>query len=53
MVTDLDSFEAHCKRGLAADAPYVIVAKIDASVRRDMDRKHSDGHEEKYIFVSA
>lgn len=49
--TDLDGFEAHCRKGLTTAAPYVVVAKIDATVRRDIRRKHSDGREDKYIFV--
>jgi hypothetical protein len=28
-----------------------VVAKVDRSVRRDIKRKHSDGREDKYIFV--
>jgi thiamine pyrophosphate-dependent acetolactate synthase large subunit-like protein len=50
-VRDLDAFEAHCRDGLAARAPYVIVAKVESGVRRDIRRKHSDGREDKYIFV--
>ena len=50
-VADLDSFEAHCRKGLSVEGPYVIVAKIDQSVRRGIRRKHSDGREDKYIFV--
>jgi sulfopyruvate decarboxylase subunit beta len=47
----LDEFELLCARGLSADLPYVVVAKVDRSVRRDIRRKHSDGREDKYIFV--
>jgi thiamine pyrophosphate-dependent acetolactate synthase large subunit-like protein len=47
----LDEFEVLCARGLSADLPYVVVAKVDRSVRRDIRRKHSDGREDKYIFV--
>jgi thiamine pyrophosphate-dependent acetolactate synthase large subunit-like protein len=50
-VTDLDDFDARCADGLAARSPYVLVAKIDRTVRRDIKRKHSDGREDKYIFV--
>jgi sulfopyruvate decarboxylase subunit beta len=50
-VRDLDSFEAHCEAGLAADVPYLVVAKVEASVRQGIRRKHSDGREDKYIFV--
>jgi hypothetical protein len=28
-----------------------VVAKVDRSVQRDIKRKHSDGREDKYIFV--
>jgi hypothetical protein len=31
--------------------PIVIVAKVDPSVPQDIRRKHSDGREDKYIFV--
>jgi sulfopyruvate decarboxylase subunit beta len=47
----LDEFDRHCEAGLRAQSPYVVVAKIDRSVRRDIKRKHSDGREDKYIFV--
>jgi thiamine pyrophosphate-dependent acetolactate synthase large subunit-like protein len=50
-VKTLDEFDRHCKAGLRAQSPYVVVAKIDRSVRRDIKRKHSDGREDKYIFV--
>jgi len=50
-VRDLDEFAAHCDTGLRATVPYVVVAKVDADVRRDIRRKHSDGREDKYIFV--
>jgi sulfopyruvate decarboxylase subunit beta len=47
----LGEFEQRCEEGLQARSPYVIVAKIDGEVRRGMRRKHSDGREDKYIFV--
>ena len=50
-VRDLDAFEAHCETGLAADVPYLVVAKVEASVQPGIRRKHSDGREDKYIFV--
>ena len=50
-VKTLDEFDRHCQAGLRARSPYVVVAKIDRSVRRDIKRKHSDGREDKYIFV--
>jgi sulfopyruvate decarboxylase subunit beta len=48
---DLDSFEDHCRKGLSEKEPYVIVAKVEPGVRPDIRRKHSDGREDKYIFV--
>jgi sulfopyruvate decarboxylase subunit beta len=51
LVKDLDAFEEHCIKGLAADTPYVIVAKVEPSVEPGIKRKHSDGREDKYIFV--
>jgi thiamine pyrophosphate-dependent acetolactate synthase large subunit-like protein len=50
-VTTLDDFDRRCEQGLNALSPYLIVAKVDRSVRRDIKRKHSDGREDKYIFV--
>jgi len=50
-VKTLDEFDRHCESGLQAQSPYVVVAKIDRSVKRDIKRKHSDGREDKYIFV--
>lgn len=51
VVHDADAFEQHCTKGLATAAPYVIVAKIEQTVEPGIKRKHSDGHEDKYIFV--
>ncbi len=51
MTRTLGDFEQRCEEGLQARSPYVIVAKIDGEVRRGMRRKHSDGREDKYIFV--
>jgi thiamine pyrophosphate-dependent acetolactate synthase large subunit-like protein len=50
-VRTLEEFEAHCGAALDSDAPYLLVAKVEASVEPDMKRKHSDGREDKYIFV--
>ncbi|MES0029722.1 thiamine pyrophosphate-dependent enzyme [Mesorhizobium sp. M0040] len=47
----VEEFDAHCARGLAMDAPYVVVAKVSGTVQPDIKRKHSDGREDKYIFV--
>jgi sulfopyruvate decarboxylase subunit beta len=44
-------FEALCKQGLQSDRPFVIVAKVDQTAGQDIRRKHSDGREDKYIFV--
>lgn len=49
--TDLESFAAHCADGLKAASPYIVVAKVDGTVRAGIKRKHSDGREDKYIFV--
>lgn len=50
-VRTLKEFEAHCEAGLAAGEPYVIVAKVAGTVQPNIRRKHSDGREDKYIFV--
>ncbi|WP_210527650.1 thiamine pyrophosphate-dependent enzyme [Rubellimicrobium arenae] len=47
----IEEFEAHCVAGLAAEEPYVVVAKVAGAVQPDIRRKHSDGREDKYIFV--
>lgn len=48
---ELAEFERHCREGLKAQSPYVLVAKVDKTIARDIKRKHSDGREDKYIFV--
>ncbi|MBO9134966.1 thiamine pyrophosphate-binding protein [Rhizobium sp. B230/85] len=48
---NVEEFDAHCAAGIAADVPYVIVAKVAGTVQPDIKRKHSDGREDKYIFV--
>jgi thiamine pyrophosphate-dependent acetolactate synthase large subunit-like protein len=50
-VSSLDEFQFHCERGLKEDGPYLIVAKVKAIVEPGTKRKHSDGREDKYIFV--
>jgi thiamine pyrophosphate-dependent acetolactate synthase large subunit-like protein len=50
-VRTVEEFDDHCARGLAADVPYVVVAKVAGTVQPDIKRKHSDGREDKYIFV--
>jgi sulfopyruvate decarboxylase subunit beta len=50
-VRTLTEFDAHCEAGLASDKPYIVVAKVAGTVQPDIKRKHSDGREDKYIFV--
>ncbi|MFD1722826.1 thiamine pyrophosphate-dependent enzyme [Amnibacterium endophyticum] len=47
----LEEFDAHCAAGLAATQPYLVVAKTDGVLEPGIRRKHSDGREDKYIFV--
>ena len=47
----LAEFEQRCREGLKAQSPYVLVAKVDKTAASDIKRKHSDGREDKYIFV--
>ena len=51
VVRTLEEFDAHCAKGLASEVPYVVVAKVAGTVQPDVRRKHSDGREDKYIFV--
>ncbi|MBE1514479.1 thiamine pyrophosphate-dependent enzyme [Nesterenkonia halotolerans] len=51
VVDNLEDFEDHCRKGLAAREPYVVVAKTDGILQPGIGRKHSDGREDKYIFV--
>ena len=51
IVRTVAEFDDHCARGLAANVPYVVVAKVAGTVQPDIKRKHSDGREDKYIFV--
>jgi sulfopyruvate decarboxylase subunit beta len=44
-------FTELCEKGLRADRPYLVVAKVNPSVPQDIRRKHSDGREDTYIFV--
>jgi sulfopyruvate decarboxylase subunit beta len=50
-VRTVEQFDAHCAKGLASEVPYVVVAKVAGTVQPDIKRKHSDGREDKYIFV--
>jgi len=47
----LEDFTTLCESGLAPDGLYLVVAKVERSVRRELRRKHSDGREDKYRFV--
>ncbi|WP_024506351.1 thiamine pyrophosphate-dependent enzyme [Bradyrhizobium sp. ARR65] len=47
----VEEFDTHCAEGLAAQEPYLIVAKVAGAVQPGIRRKHSDGREDKYIFV--
>jgi len=49
--TTVAEFDAHCEAGLKAEVPYVVVAKVSGTVQPEIKRKHSDGREDKYIFV--
>jgi sulfopyruvate decarboxylase subunit beta len=51
IVRTLEEFDEHCAKGLASEVPYVVVAKVAGTVQPDIKRKHSDGREDKYIFV--
>lgn len=50
-VTTLEEFDAHCEKGLVATVPYIVVAKVTTELQPGIRRKHSDGREDKYIFV--
>lgn len=50
-VGNLEDFDRLCEEGLKADELYIIVAKVEPSVHAELKRKHSDGREDKYIFV--
>ncbi len=50
-VRTLEDFAHHCTAGLEAGSPYLIVAKVEPCVEPNIKRKHSDGREDKYVFV--
>lgn len=50
-VDNLGDFERLCNDGLSANELYLIVAKVEPWVHPELKRKHSDGREDKYIFV--
>ena len=50
-VDNLEDFARLCDEGLPTDELYLIVAKVEPSVHSELKRKHSDGREDKYIFV--
>jgi len=47
----VEEFDGFCAKGLETDGPFVVVAKVSGTVQPDIKRKHSDGREDKYIFV--
>jgi thiamine pyrophosphate-dependent acetolactate synthase large subunit-like protein len=47
----LDQFERSCEEALDTSQVHVLVAKVEKSPGRDLQRKHSDGVEDKYHFV--
>lgn len=47
----VEDFDMLCAQGLESDGPFLIVAKVFGTVQPDIKRKHSDGREDKYIFV--
>lgn len=49
--TTLDRFDALCAQALGGEGPFVIVAKVTTETQPGIRRKHSDGREDKYIFV--
>lgn len=50
-VSDLSTFDKLCDEGLHSEKLYIIVAKVSKSVASGLKRKHSDGVEDKYVFV--
>lgn len=51
MACDLETFDALCAEGLQAGDLYLIVAKVSSTRPPELKRKHSDGIEDKYLFV--
>jgi sulfopyruvate decarboxylase subunit beta len=49
--TTLEEFDRLCSEGLATAEPYIVIAKTDGILEPGIKRKHSDGREDKYIFV--
>jgi len=50
-VDNLTDMERLCAKALAADELYLLVAKVAPRVEPGLQRKHSDGIEDKYTFV--
>lgn len=48
---NLEEFDRLCDDGLRAEVPYIVVAKVEPGVEPGIKRKHSDGREDKYIFI--
>ncbi|WP_127144035.1 thiamine pyrophosphate-dependent enzyme [Pelagibacterium montanilacus] len=49
--TDIEGFTKLCDLAMKTYGPFVIVAKVDTTPEPGIRRKHSDGREDKYIFV--
>jgi sulfopyruvate decarboxylase subunit beta len=49
--TTLEEFDRLCAEGLATAEAYIVIAKTDGILEPGIRRKHSDGREDKYIFV--
>ncbi len=47
----LEEFDLLCAEGLRTAAPFLVVAKVATGTQPGIRRKHSDGREDKYIFV--
>jgi sulfopyruvate decarboxylase subunit beta len=47
----IEEFAGLCEKGLRSERPFVIVAKVGSTAGQGLRRKHSDGREDKYIFV--
>jgi sulfopyruvate decarboxylase subunit beta len=50
-VRTLADFDSRCAAGLESQQPYLVVAKVAGTAEPGIRRKHSDGREDKYVFV--
>jgi thiamine pyrophosphate-dependent acetolactate synthase large subunit-like protein len=48
---DLETFERLCDEGLKSNELYLIAAKVSPKLASGLKRKHSDGIEDRYLFV--